>query len=102
MEPTLVWPTRNAVYEAASFAGWGDTNRSYGFVTVRTVKFTCKTAAGVLYNRMPILRHAPVQEHSVSCGWKPLRIRGSFGRFDSATGGVYVILEGAFVKTVSR
>ena len=49
-----------------------------------------------------ILRHAPVQDHSVSCGWKPLRIKGSFGSFDSGTGAVHVILEGAFVKTVSR
>ena len=49
MDPTLVWPTHNAVYEAACSAGCGETIRSYGFVTVRTVNFACETAAGVPY-----------------------------------------------------
>ena len=98
--PDKVQSTYWALQEDASFAAHGDTDRNYGFVTVRSVNLTCETAMALSFNRMLISRHASVQDHCVACGWKPLRIKAPLGSFDSTTRAAYVILQGAFFRMV--
>ena len=101
LDPAGVQSTYAAVCETACLAARGDTTRSYGFLTVRTVNLTCTTAGAEAYNRPLTFRHARVQERCVSCGWKPLRISLPHSSFDSTTGSVFVVLKGTFVRTVS-
>ena len=37
-----------ALQEDTAFAAYGDTSRSYGFVTVRNVNIACEAAAAIL------------------------------------------------------
>ena len=98
MSPAEVQSAFTALQEEAAFAASGDISRHYGFITVRTIYATCKAAAPVSCNRR--LRLAQVQDHCLACGWKLLRIKTPVGSFDDITRAAYVILQGAFFRTV--